>query len=297
MATNLEILIDQNKIKIEEKIKKLLDFDNGYSKKLIEAMSYSIFSGGKRIRPFLFIETMKMFKSDFKEYIDLACAIEMIHTYSLIHDDLPAMDNDDLRRGKPTCHIKYGEDIAILAGDGLLNLAFEIMFRMIINSSDKNLPRACYEIASSSGSRGMIAGQTHDVLSEGKNISLKELEYIHENKTAAMISASIVSAAIVSGLENEKIRLAKDLGYNLGLLFQIRDDILDEIGEEMELGKTIGKDKETGKNTYPKYFGIKRAVDTAFEYAHKSKDILKNLEVEDRSTFEDLIDYLAVRKK
>ncbi len=258
------------------------------------AMRYSLFAGGKRLRPILMLETAKMCGGDEKAVIPFACAMEMIHTYSLIHDDLPAMDNDNLRRGMPTSHIKFGEATAILAGDALLNKAFEIVSEAETDNAELAL-KAVSELAKSSGTEGMIGGQVIDMESEGKDISLDELRYLHLLKTGAIIRSSCRIGAILSGASEAEISAVDGFAANLGVAFQIQDDILDVEGSEEELGKPIGSDAEQDKNTYVKLVGLERSKELAAEYSAKAKAALEIFG--ERADFLlRLTDYLIDRK-
>lgn len=258
------------------------------------AMRYSLFAGGKRLRPILMLETAKMCGGDEKTVMPFACAMEMIHTYSLIHDDLPAMDNDDLRRGMPTSHIKFGEATAILAGDALLNKAFEIVSEVKTDNAELAL-KAVSELAKSSGTEGMIGGQVIDMESEGKDISLDELRYLHLLKTGAIIRSSCRIGAILSGASETEISAVDGFAANLGVAFQIQDDILDVEGNEEELGKPIGSDAEQNKNTYVKLVGLERSKELAVEYSAKAKAALETFG--ERADFLlRLTDYLIDRK-
>ena len=260
-----------------------------------EAMEYSLFAGGKRLRPVLMTEFCRICGGDMEEVMPFACAMEMIHTYSLIHDDLPAMDNDDLRRGMPTSHIKFGEANAILAGDALLNRAFETAS----SYSGKNIGRALKAInmlSLSSGSEGMIGGQIIDLQSEGKQITIDELRNLHILKTGAIIRSACTIGALMGGADDEHIRAADEFAVNLGTAFQIRDDILDVIGNEEELGKPIGSDEEQNKNTYVSILGIEKSEKLVEEYSEKAE---KALEIfGDKADFlKQLTDYLINRTK
>lgn len=207
-----------------------------YNSLIYDAANYSLNVGGKRIRPILFMLVYNMYKGKDKEIIDMAAAIEMIHTYSLIHDDLPCMDNDDLRRGKPTNHKVYGENIAVLAGDALLNEAMILLMDFSIKNG-KDALVAAREIAYAAGADGMIGGQVVDIINEGKKISKEELNYMHLKKTGELIRASIVAGAILAEVDKSEIELLNKFGLNLGLAFQIKDDILDVTGDVNKLGK------------------------------------------------------------
>ena len=277
---------------IDNSLKEFLPVQLNPQSKIYEAMRYSVFAGGKRLRPILMWETAKLFNCDWDTVKHFACALEMIHTYSLIHDDLPAMVNDDMRRGMPTSHIKFGEDIAILAGDALLNKAFEVA----VKSSGKaeNIIKALDILSKSSGSEGMIGGQVVDLASEGKDISLSELKYIHSLKTGALIRAACVVGAVLSDASDSEIDLMDKFALNLGIAFQIRDDILDVTGTIEELGKPIGSDCESSKNTYVSLCGIEKSESLVSEYSMKAKNTLSNFG--SRSEFlVRLTDYLITR--
>jgi len=236
------------------------------NKTVVEAMKYSLFAGGKRLRPVLMMAAYELFGKDLPEVLPYAAAIEMIHTYSLIHDDLPAMDNDDFRRGKLTNHKVFGEGIAILAGDGLLNYAYEVMLRDALSKADsKRYIQATYEVATASGINGMIGGQTVDLESENKTISADLLEYIHLNKTAAIITASLKAGAIIGGAQEADCKRMEAIGNSLGLAFQIQDDILDIVGDQAKLGKKIGSDEEKHKSTYPSLYGLEASYNKVRE--------------------------------
>ncbi|WP_250227640.1 polyprenyl synthetase family protein [Anaeropeptidivorans aminofermentans] len=261
--------------------------DIKYPDIISEAMRYSVFAGGKRVRPALALLSTKALGSDFNKTIPFACALEMIHAYSLIHDDLPAMDNDDYRRGKLTNHKVYGEAVAILAGDALLNTAYEIMTDYALESVDINSLKAMSKIAKASGIDGMIGGQVVDILSDGKIIEKEILTYIHENKTAALIKAAMASGAIMAGADDEIVRQFELSGYYLGMAFQIKDDILDVEGNASELGKSIGSDAKNHKNTYVSLYGMERAKKDYEEFSSESVQILLRLSLYNN----DIINY------
>ena len=231
-----------------------------------EAMRYSVFAGGKRIRPILCLEAARIFAPDATSSLHPGCAIEFIHTYSLIHDDLPALDNDDLRRGKPTCHKKFGEAIAILAGDALLTLAFETIAATLV-SPDLRV-KMLTEVAVSAGTvNGMVGGQVADLEAEGKGAGPETLEYIHRSKTAALIRASVTAGAICAGAPDEDVRRLRHFGETIGWAFQVTDDILDVEESSAALGKTAGKDIAQQKATYPSVFGLERSHQIANDLA------------------------------
>jgi len=223
-----------------------------------EAMRYSVFAGGKRIRPILCLEAARIFAPDVAPALHPACAIEFIHTYSLIHDDLPALDDDDLRRGKPTCHKKFGEAIAILAGDALLTLAFATIGRTPVHADLR--VNILTEVATSAGTvDGMVGGQVADLEAEGKGVGAATLEYIHRSKTAALIRASVTAGAICAGAPSDDVSRLRHFGETVGWAFQITDDILDVEESSAALGKTAGKDVAQQKATYPSVFGLERS--------------------------------------
>jgi geranylgeranyl diphosphate synthase type II len=225
---------------------------------LHRAMRYSVFAGGKRLRPVLVAAGAEAVGGRPDDVMPTACAVEMIHTYSLIHDDLPAMDNDDFRRGAPTSHKVFGEAIAILAGDALLTLAFRLLADSAPDGSDggRRLHDVLVEIADAAGSAGMVGGQVADIESEGKKVGAETVDYIHTHKTAALIRASICAGAILAGGTDTQLSALRLVGRNLGLAFQITDDILDVTATTEELGKTAGKDQAQQKATYPAVHGI-----------------------------------------
>ena len=235
--------------------------EEGYQVDVLEAINYSVTVGGKRLRPILISETYKLFGGSGKVVEPFMAAMEMIHTYSLVHDDLPAMDNDMLRRGKPTTHAKYGEAMGILAGDGLLNMAFETaLLAFDIEPDNKNIVRALKILAKNSGVYGMVGGQVVDVSSEKQyGISKNRLDYIYYNKTGALIEAAMVIGAILAGANEEEIEIISQVAMKIGLAFQIQDDILDIVGDEEIIGKPIGSDEKNQKATYVTFEGMDKA--------------------------------------
>ena len=232
-------------------------------------MRYSVFAGGKRIRPILCLETARIFGADTDHALYPGCAIEFIHTYSLIHDDLPALDNDDLRRGKPTCHKKFGEATAILAGDALLTLAFETVAAS--PTSAERRTAMVREIATAAGTvNGMVGGQVADLEAEGKHVGPEMLEYIHRSKTAALIRASVTSGALSAGAPDEDVARLRHFGETIGWAFQVTDDILDVEESSVALGKTAGKDVAQQKATYPAVFGLEKSHQIANELSTRA---------------------------
>lgn len=259
---------------------------------LLEAMRYSTLAGGKRLRPALVLSTCEMLGGSAKEALPFACAIEMIHTYSLIHDDLPALDNDDYRRGRLTAHKKFGEDRAILAGDALLSYAFEIMAD---NARNENTCNAMRHIASACGATKMVAGQWVDVVNTKKQIDESTLEYIHKNKTAAMIVGAACAGAACAGADEKTLEQITKYASELGYTFQIVDDILDCTGSAEELGKDIGSDEANGKMTFVTLFGLEGAQHEAEKHTNEAKSAIAQFE--NNEFLLALADSMLARKK
>jgi geranylgeranyl diphosphate synthase type II len=281
---------------IEQLLNKYMPKEEGYQKTIMEAINYSLSAGGKRLRPILTLEACKIVGGNENDAIPFAVAIEMIHTYSLIHDDLPALDNDDLRRGRKTNHIVYGEDMAILAGDALLNYAFEIM---LSNSLGKENPekylKAINEIAKSAGIYGMIGGQVVDVQSENQQIPKDKLDYIHNNKTAAIMIGCMRAGAIIGNANEEELDKITKYANNIGLSFQIVDDILDIVGDESKLGKKVGSDIENNKSTYPSLLGLEKSKEIARTLINEAKENINELS-EHVDFLNGLADYIIDRE-
>lgn len=256
-------------------------FENkgSFNKVIYDSASYSLNIGGKRIRPLLMLLTYNMYKENWREILEFSSAIEMIHTYSLIHDDLPCMDNDDLRRGKPTNHKVYGEDIAVLAGDALLNEAMNVMMKFSLNHGREALV-ASQKIAEAAGAEGMIGGQVVDIINEGKKISEEELRYMHMKKTGALIKVSILAGAILGDASKEDIIKLDKFGENLGLAFQIKDDILDVIGSTEKLGKNVLSDEESNKTNFITMHGLEYCIKECERLTKESIEILDSLSVD-----------------
>jgi geranylgeranyl diphosphate synthase type II len=276
---------------IDDYLKTSMDHKNSYQKKIYEAMEYSLFTGGKRLRPIIALKAYEIFDANLEKILPFAAAIEMIHTYSLIHDDLPSMDDDDFRRGKPTNHKVFGEAMAILAGDGLLNLAFETMLNYTINNSHSIDEYKCYvrameEISIYSGTNGMIGGQVLDVLGGFENMDELKLIYMYRTKTAGLIQASLVSGAIIGGANDEYIEKLREFGLNLGLAYQIKDDILD-----------YAEDESINKMTYLKYFDLNTCKEEVKILSKKAMDILDSFNGIDIDFFKDLTKFLINRNE
>ncbi len=251
-------------------------FDN-LQKSIYKAANYSLEAGGKRLRPVLLMEACRVCGGKAENAIPFACALEMIHTYSLIHDDLPAMDNDDLRRGKPTNHKVFGEAVAILAGDALLTGAFNVMSEAEMEDKTNQLKAIAY-MSRSAGTEGMIGGQIVDIENENKPTDIDTLRYMHSLKTGALIKAACVIGGIVAGASDKKLEILSDYAENLGIAFQIKDDILDVSGSVDALGKPIGSDAKSNKSTYVSLLGIEKSQELCAEYTEKALNCLAALE-------------------
>ena len=252
---------------VNNALDRLLPGEDEFPQKLHKAMRYSVFAGGKRIRPVLAIASAETFGGLTDSIIDIACAVELIHTYSLIHDDLPAIDNDDMRRGMPTCHKVFGEAMAILAGDALLTSAFDVMADTHTSTDEERLLllKTIQEIARAAGSTGMVGGQVLDIESEGKDVAFPVLEYIHIHKTGELILASIRAGAIMKNAGDKELEAMTRYGEAIGLAFQIADDILDVEGNKEDTGKNVGGDAKKEKVTYPSILGIEESKKRARE--------------------------------
>lgn len=286
--------INNLKTEIDNWLSEYFKGKGSYNKRVYEAMEYSLNAGGKRIRPLLLVLTYMLYKEDYKNILDIACALEMIHTYSLIHDDLPCMDNDDLRRGKPTNHKVFGDAIATLAGDGLLNEAMNVMFKHCIGNN--NAIKACSIISECAGVEGMVGGQTVDILSENKKIPIDQLYYMHSKKTGALIKASILSGALLGGAGREDLNKLDYYGQKLGLAFQIKDDILDVTGDTKVLGKKVKSDLDNNKTTFITTYGIKRCIEMCNSITSECVEILDTFP-NDTSKVKELTLFLLNRNK
>ncbi|WP_018132471.1 polyprenyl synthetase family protein [Effusibacillus pohliae] len=262
---------------------------------ICEAMRYSLFAGGKRIRPILTLATVETLGGDREEALPIACAIEMLHTYSLIHDDLPAMDNDDYRRGRPTNHKVYGDAIAILAGDALLTYAFQVLAEVDMQGREKEQLAIIRELASASGVQGMIGGQVADIQAAGKPADEATLLYIHRHKTGDLLTASVRMGAIFAGASPEELQLLTTYARNLGLAFQIQDDILDVVGDQEKLGKTVGADAALGKLTFPSVYGLEESRNQLVRLTQEALAALDRLP-RDTTILRAIADYLLKRE-
>ncbi|MCR5320885.1 MAG: polyprenyl synthetase family protein [Lachnospiraceae bacterium] len=271
----------------------------GFQKTLFEAMDYSLQAGGKRLRPMLMQESFAMFGGNGDSLQAFMAAQEMIHTYSLIHDDLPAMDNDDYRRGRKTNHVVFGEAMAILAGDGLLNYAYEVASASFLTTKyPERVGKALHILAKKAGVYGMVGGQAVDVEAEKKDLALTEdtLLFIHENKTAALIQSSLMIGAVLAGATDEEVAKLEKAGYDIGIAFQIQDDILDVIGDEAKLGKPLHSDEKNGKLTYVSAHGLEESKKQVEAYSEEAIRILQGFG--HRNLFlEELVKSLISREK
>lgn len=279
MTIAFDTFLKESKTFVEEK---LVSYANELQcpNVLREAMAYSLEAGGKRLRPLLLFATLQAFGKEKNLGVGAACALEMIHTYSLVHDDLPCMDDDDLRRGKPTNHKVFGEAMAVLAGDGLLTYAFQVImaYEQKEISAEKKV-RLVLELAKAAGPEGMVGGQVADMEAEGKQLTIDELEYIHKHKTGKLLEFAVLAGSILSNATEEQEEKLLEFAKYIGLAFQIRDDILDVEGTEEEIGKPIGSDVSNEKSTYTTLFTVDRAKDILEETIAKAKDAISSLQL------------------
>ena len=299
---NFEETLQEKTEQMEENLKAFWPKEEGYQRKVIEAMNYSVLAGGKRLRPMLMAETFEMFGGSGELIYPFMAAIEMLHNYSLVHDDLPAMDNDEYRRGRKTTHVVYGEGMAVLAGDGLLNYAFEtaaLAFEKAKSLEDyQKAAEALTVFGKKAGIYGMIGGQCADIEAEERKdeVSKELLFFIHEHKTAALIQASMMIGAILAGAEKEQIAAIEKCAYNIGIAFQIQDDILDVTGSQAVLGKPVGSDEKNNKITYVTISGLEKSAVTVASLSNEAIQILASFPK--RNLFlEKLIEQLIYREK
>ena len=266
--------------------------------RILEAMTYSLMAGGKRIRPVLCVAAAEAVGGNPEDVLPAACALEMVHTYSLIHDDLPAMDDDALRRGKPTCHMAFDEATAILAGDALLTLAFQTLSNIGLRNAEQTTKwlHVIQLISYAAGYCGMIQGQMLDITSEGRQLSLAELKSMHRLKTGALIEASLSSGAVLGGLNSNKISLLDSYAQNIGLAFQVADDILNIEGDPEIMGKAAGTDKLRSKNTYPSLLGLKESKNFAGQLVENALQALKSFD-QKAEPLRAIAKYIIERKK
>ena len=297
---NWENKLQERVAEVEAVIGKFLPQEEGYQKTVLEAMNYSILAGGKRLRPMLMEETYRLFGGNGSVVEPFMAAMEMIHTYSLVHDDLPAMDNDEYRRGRKTTHVVYGEGMAILAGDGLLNYAFETALKAFdIEPENSNIPKALQVLAKKAGVYGMIGGQTADIEGEEMEqvkVTNELLLFIHENKTAALIQSSMMIGAILAGAKQEEIEAVEKIAYNVGIAFQIQDDILDITSSLEVLGKMTGSDEKNNKVTYVTLNGMEKSREDVEKLSKEAISLLDSFEHKNEF-LSQLIEQLITREK
>ncbi len=289
----IEELLNQRADKVQTALSDYLQPQNENYDIVIEAMRYAALCGGKRIRPSLLLEFYTIFGGEEKDAMPFACALEMIHTYSLIHDDLPCMDDDDMRRGKPSCHIAFPENIALLAGDALLTKAFEICAKANTVPT-ANALQAIALLAEHAGLNGMIGGQVIDLQSEGKKVDIELVSQMYALKTGALLLLTAKIAAALQGVTDNRLDLAAEYCKKVGLAFQIVDDLLDIEGTEEELGKPVGSDLEEQKSTLVSLVGVSKAKEMVVELSAEAKQLALQL---NSKTLAELVDYLVVRRK
>ncbi len=292
----LKEILEQGRIVTDRALERLLPPSTQYPTSIHQAMRHSVFAGGKRLRPILCMEAARVVAGCVPPGVEeLGSALEMLHTYSLIHDDLPALDNDDLRRGRPTCHKVFGEAIAILAGDGLQTYAYEVLARLQCPTEARVTIIA--EVAHATGTiDGMIGGQVMDLEAEHHHPNARTLEYIHRSKTGALLTASVVTGGLYAGGNALQVQSLRDFGTNIGLAFQIVDDVLDVTQTSEQLGKTAGKDTATEKATYPSLFGIEASIEKADELVQKANAALDRFG-ENASDLREIAAFLVERKQ
>lgn len=296
---------------IEEVLKVFLPAEEGYARTVAEAMNYSLLAGGKRLRPVMMLEAYRLFSGNGDEAVvePFLAAIEMIHTYSLVHDDLPCMDNDEYRRGRKTTHAVYGAGMATLAGDGLLNYAYETAVKGALNGAElgsydgangNRFLSALEVLTRKAGIYGMVGGQCADIMAENADLKQDEmkdvLSYIDENKTGALIESSLMVGAILGGASHKQVEFIEKAGSNVGIAFQIQDDILDIVGNQEELGKPVGSDEKNNKTTYVSLYGMDKAKEKVKQLSDEASDILAQLGFKD-SFLDKLFVYLIYRNK
>lgn len=294
IKTEFEQLLHEKKRLIDQFLPSYVKRLNA-PKSLKESMLYSIEAGGKRLRPIITLLTIDAFDKEEELGIDVACAIELIHTYSLIHDDLPSMDNDDYRRGKLTNHKVYGDAVATLSGDALLTFSFELLAGITHSkiSSEKKL-LLIQKLAKAAGAEGMVGGQVSDLEGEHKSLSLEELEHIHHHKTGDLLRYSVYAGSVLADADSEQISHLEQFAKHLGLAFQIKDDILDVEGDESKLGKPVGSDEERDKSTYPKLLSLEGAKEKLTEEVVNAKGYLAKANIK-HHLLEELLEYIVYR--
>ncbi len=273
---DLKGYLSRQKEVIDRALEEYLPAISGPEKRVVEAARYSLFAGGKRIRPILCMAAHNAVRGHSDAVLPVACALEMIHTYSLIHDDLPAMDNDDYRRGKLTNHKVFGEAVAVLAGDLLLTYAFELMASAVnVESNHEVIIKIIRLVAEASGFKGMIGGQMVDLECEKRDVDLSTVEYMHTKKTGALLTASVKAGALLGGVSDSELQRFESYGHHFGLAFQITDDLLDVTGDFEVMGKKPGSDEEKNKKTYPALLGLENSKQAAIEHVEKAVEAVK----------------------
>ncbi len=292
----LKDTLEQGRILADRALERLLPPGTQRPPSIHQAMRHSVFAGGKRLRPILVMESARMVKGSLPDGVDeLGAALEMLHTYSLIHDDLPALDNDDLRRGRPTCHVAFGEATAILAGDALQTYAYEVMARLRTTAEAK--AQIIEEVAHATGTiDGMIGGQVLDLESEHTHADATTVEYIHRSKTGALITASVVAGGLYAGADKAQTARIREFGRSAGLAFQIVDDVLDVTQTSEQLGKTAGKDTKTEKSTWPSLYGVEKSIEMAEQLVRQANKRLDSFGA-GAQTLKELAMFLVERKK
>jgi geranylgeranyl diphosphate synthase type II len=294
----LKAYLEQKRERVEAALAHVFPKPGGPAGDVVKAMRYSLFAGGKRLRPILCMAGAEAVGGEGQDVMPVACALELIHTYSLIHDDLPAMDDDDLRRGKPTSHKVFGEAVAILAGDGLLTEAFRQMTSMKLPKEvpAEALLRVIRIVAEASGYEGMVGGQVTDIQSQGKAVERRVVEFIHAHKTSALIAASVTSGAILADGTAAEVKAIRRYGESIGLAFQVADDILDVEGDSAKMGKSAGGDARKKKVTYPSVFGLARSREVQKELVDQAIRFLKTFDHK-ADPLRQIASYIIERKK
>ena len=289
---------EENISYVEDVLKNYLPKNPSFQKTIYDAMEYSVMAGGKRLRPMMMYQAYKMFGGEDKELIEpFMAAIEMIHTYSLVHDDLPAMDNDTYRRGRKTTHVVYGEDMGILAGDALLNFAYETAIKgASAAKAAKNAINALAILSKKAGIMGMVGGQVVDIELTGKKLDEERLDFIFKLKTGALLEASLMVGAALAGADEKYIELMEQAGLNIGMAFQIQDDILDVTSTTEELGKPVHSDEKNDKTTYVSLYGLEKSHEDVEKYSKKALSIMEELPYENQFLY-TLIEKLINRRK
>jgi geranylgeranyl diphosphate synthase type II len=295
--SSLEQYLERRRALVEEALDRFLPSVEAYPRLIHEAMRYSVFAGGKRLRPILTIASAEAVGGTQEDALPVAAALECIHTYSLIHDDLPSMDNDEFRRGKPTCHKVYGEALAILAGDALLTLAFSLLSQEALarKLGAERLSLLIQEVAKAAGSLGMVGGQVVDILSEGREVDRETLRYLHTHKTGALIRASVLAGALVASASKDELEALSRYGERVGLAFQIVDDLLDITGKQEEMGKPVGGDRRKRKATYPELLGQEESRRQVEKLINEAKEAL-TLFGELAWALRSIADYIGARR-